>query len=185
MDWSANTSQLYLACLIAPCLLALCWYDCRYRKLPNPMTMGLAVLCAIARLYMGGMEGLTDGALGGLVCGLFLFIPFLLKSAGGGDVKMMFATGVIVGFRYSFAEMLFVSIAGLVLAIVLLCLGKVAAKRLLHYLRIIFDWRYDRKKGAEGLPPKESEKGRIPFGVAIAVGTLATLAYAYWLEAGV
>ena len=77
------------------------------------------------------------------------------------------------------------SIAGLVLAIVLLCLGKVAAKRLLHYLRIIFDWRYDRKKGAEGLPPKESEKGRIPFGVAIAAGTLATLAYAYWLEAGV
>ena len=84
---------------------------------------------------------------------MFLFIPFLLKSAGGGDVKMMLATGVIVGFRYSFAEMLFVSIAGLALAIVMMCFGKVTAKRLVHYLRIILDWRYDRKKGEEGLPP--------------------------------
>ena len=149
------------------------------------MTMGLAVLCAIGRLCIEGMAGLIDGILGGLVCGLFLFIPFLMKSAGGGDVKMIFATGVIVGFRYSFAEMLFVSIAGLVLALVLLCLGQVTYKRLVHYIRIVFDWRYDRKKGAEGLPPKESETGRIPFGVAIAIGTLATLCYAYWLEAGI
>ena len=174
---------LLLICAITPCLLILCYYDCKYRRLPNGLTFGLAVFAVLCRLYFGGMAGLLDGMLGGLVCGLFLFIPFLMRSAGGGDVKMMFATGLIVGWRFAFVELLFVSIAGLVLGLVMLCFGLVLSRRLVHYVRVIFDWRYDRRKGAEELPPKSDEKGRVPFGIAIAVGTLGTLAYSLFLEA--
>ena len=176
-------AQLLLIGAISPCLLILCYYDCKYRKLPNVLTLGLAVFAVIVRVYLGGMAGLCDGLLGGLVCGLFLFLPFLFRSAGGGDVKMMFATGIIVGFRFSFVELLFVSIAGLLLGIGMLCFGMVMSRRMVHYLRVIFDWRYDRRKGAENLPPKSDEKGRVPFGIAIAAGTLATLAYSLFLEA--
>jgi len=142
----------------------------------------MAVLGLIWRFAFGGIPGLVDGLLGGLVCAGFLFIPFLMKGAGGGDLKMMFAAGIFTGFRYCCAEMLFVSIAGLLLGLVMLIAGKVNAARLKHFLRTIFDWRYDRKSGAENLPEKKDEKTRVPFGVAIAIGTVVTLLYIYFME---
>ena len=169
-------------CVVTPLLVILCWKDCRYRLLPNTYTIGMAVLGLIWRIAFGGIPGLVDGLLGGLVCAGFLFIPFLMKGAGGGDLKMMFAAGIFTGFRYCCAEMLFVSIAGLLLGLVMLIAGKVNAARLKHFLRTIFDWRYDRKSGAENLPEKKDEKTRVPFGVAIAIGTVVTLLYIYLME---
>ena len=78
--------------------------------------------------------------------------------------------------------MLFISLTGLLLGLVMLAFGRVRSSRLKHWLRVIFDWRYDRKKGAENLPPKNDEKERVPFGVAIALGTVFTLIYAYYVE---
>lgn len=173
---------LYTLCIVLPCMLILCWQDCKYRRLPNAMTIGLAVMGLAARLWTGGLPGLCDGLLGGLVCGGFLLIPFLMKSAGGGDVKMLFAAGVITGLRFAFAELLFVSLFGLLVGVIMLCFGLVASARLRHVLRVVFDWRYDRKKGAAELPPKTDERMRVPFGVAIAAGTVLTLLYAYSLE---
>lgn len=178
-------SYLYTLCAVLPCMLILCWQDCRYRRLPNTLTIGLAVLALIVRLWADGLAGVVDGVLGGLVCGGFLLIPFMMKSAGGGDVKMFFAAGVITGVRFAFAELLFVSLFGLLVGLVMLCFGMVTSARLRHYLRVIFDWRYDRKKGAADLPSKNDERARIPFGVAIAAGTALTLLYAYYLETGI
>lgn len=169
-------------CVVTPLLVILCWKDCKYRLLPNTYTIGMAVLGLIWRFTFGGIPGFMDGLLGGGVCGLFLLVPFLMKGAGGGDLKMMFAAGIFTGFRYCCAEMLFVSIAGLLLGLAMLISGKVDAARLKHFLRTIFDWRYDRKSGAENLPEKKDEKTRVPFGVAIAIGTIVTLLYIYFME---
>lgn len=169
-------------CAVLPCMLYLCWQDCKYRKLSNTMTLGLAGLGLAARVWTGGLSGFCDGLLGGLVCGGFLMIPYMLKSAGGGDVKMLFAAGVITGFRFAFTELLFVSLIGLLVGLIMVCFGLVTTARLRHCLRIVFDWRYDRKKGAENLPKKTDERTRVPFGVAIAAGTVLTLLYAFYLE---
>jgi len=169
-------------CILTPILAILCWKDCKYRLLPNSYTVTLMVIGIIWRFAFGGLSGVIDGVLGGLACAAFLFIPFLLKGAGGGDLKMIFAVGIFTGVRYCCAEMLFISLAGLFLGIVMLIWRKVDGRRLLHYLRSIFDWRYDRQKGRESLPEKSDEKGRVPFGVAIALGTVITLLYAYLLE---
>ena len=174
--------RIYIICLIFPCLCILCWHDIKYRKLPNALTLGLALLGLACRLYLDGLAGLCDGLLGGLVCGAFLFLPFMFKAAGGGDVKMLFATGIISGLKYSFAELLFVSAAGVLLGIIMLAFRMVQPTRMRHYARMLLDWRYDRKKAEESLPPKTSEKGRIPFGIAIAVGTMAALIFAYFME---
>ncbi|MBQ3386666.1 MAG: hypothetical protein IJG53_05020, partial [Eggerthellaceae bacterium] len=146
------------------------------------LTLALAVVALCWRFYQHGGKGVVDGVAGGLVCGLFLLVPFLMRGAGGGDVKMLFGAGVATGLRYCFAELLFVSLSGLALGLVMLLFGAVKSARLKHSLRCLFDWKYDRKAGAAALPPKEDESGRIPFGIAIAMGTVITLAYAYWLE---
>ncbi|MBQ9366905.1 MAG: prepilin peptidase [Victivallales bacterium] len=169
-------------CVLAPLLGLLCWYDWRKRKLPNLLTLVLAAVALAWRFCQHGGRGVTDGLLGGLVCGLFLLIPFLMRGAGGGDVKMLFGAGIATGLRYCFAELLFVSLTGLFLGLVMVLCKSVTTARLKHCLRIVFDWKYDRKAGAEELPAREDERGRIPFGVAIALGTVITLLYAYRME---
>lgn len=169
-------------CLFTPILGLLCWKDCRERLLPNTLTFGMAALGFIWRFWADGAGGLWDGFLGGLAGGLFLFIPFLMRAAGGGDVKMLFAAGIITGLRFCAAQLLFVSIAGLLLAGFMLAAKTVSPVRLKHCLKCIFDPRYDRVAGKAALPPVSDERCRLPFGVAIAFGTLATLGYAWYLE---
>ncbi len=175
-------NQILTICIITPILAILCWKDCKYRQLPNVLTFGLAALCLIWRFWQEGVPGLIDGLLGGIVCALFLLIPFLMKGAGGGDLKMLFATGIVTGLRLCFAELLFVSLSGLALGLIMMIFGWVSSNRLKHYLRSVFDWRYDRKAGKAVLPEKNDERSRVPFGVAIAAGTIITLLYAYYLE---
>ena len=175
-------NPIYTLCITVPILAILCWTDCRYRRLPNTYTLSLAVIGLVWRLLFGGLGGLVDGILGGLVCALFLLIPFLLKGAGGGDLKMIAAAGIFTGLRYCWAEMLFVSLTGLFLGLGMLVFGRVRSSRLKHWIRTLFDWRYDRKEGAEKLPDKSDEKESVPFGVAIALGTVFTLIYAFDLE---
>lgn len=139
------------------------------------MTLGgLAVALAYC-LCIGGPVGLLTGLLAGALSGLFLFLPFLLRAAGGGDVKMLAATGVVVGLPNVAVHLFLVSVAGFILAMVLWCAGMVDGGRLKHYFRLCFDWRYDWREGAKMLPARSSEKVRVPFGVAIAAGTWMTL----------
>ena len=154
-------SLLVIAALIVPVLCVLCVKDARHRTLPNAWTLALALECVALRLAFGGLGGLLDGILGGLVCGAFILLPYLMRGAGGGDVKMMFGAGIATGLRLCVAEMLFVSVSGLLLGLGMLVAGKVAF----------------RVKGR-----KDDEAYRIPFGVAIAVGTECALLFAWALE---
>lgn len=131
----------------------------------------------IWRLVYGGVPFFMDGVIGGLLCGTFLLLPFLMRGAGGGDVKMIAAVGAVLGV-YRIALMLFItSLAGFVLALFMLICRKADPARLKHYFLCLFWWKYDRAAGKAALPEKDSEKARVPFGVAIAVGTWLALIF--------
>ena len=163
--------RLLFPLLVSLWLLALCYEDLRYRRLPNALTLGGAAVALVWRLGAGSWPAFLSGLSGGLLASLLLILPFLLHSAGGGDVKMLFAAGAVVGRGGVMGLLLYVSLAGLALAFVFLVLGRVDRGRLVHYVRCVFDWRYDRAAGRASLPPKTSEKARVPFGLAIAAGT--------------
>ena len=155
--------------LATPWLIWLSVSDFRKRELPNYLTLGGAAVMAAVALAVG-----TDYLLGSLVtaflASLFLLLPFFLRAAGAGDVKMLFAAGLTAGPGNTLNLILLVSLAGLVLATVMLILKQVNSARLKHYLRCLFDFRYDREEGRKNLPPKETEACRVPFGAAIAAG---------------
>ena len=65
----------------------------------------------------------------------------------------------------------------LVLVIFMLATRAADGARLKHYARSLFDWRYDRAAGRAALPPKEAERVRVPFGIAIAAGLWLVLLY--------
>lgn len=169
------TPALFMLILATPWLGVLCWYDCKYRRLPNYLTLGMAVAALVWRLGYGRMPMFLNGVYGGVAAGLFLLIPFLLRGAGGGDLKMLFATGCLCGLHRMAILLFCTSAAGFVMAVGMLIAGKVDGSRLKHWARCIFDWRYDRKAGREALPPKTDERVRLPFGVAIAIGVWLTL----------
>ena len=170
-----NYELLFRFIAVTPWLLVLCAYDIRQRRLPNAWTLGGLAVALVYCLGYGGGRLFCSGLLAGVLSGLFLLIPFFMRAAGGGDVKMLAAAGVVAGLANVVILLFFVSIAGFILSIVLWVGGKVDASRLKHYFRVCFDFRYDRKAGRDSLPPRSSEKCRVPFGVAIAAGTWMTL----------
>jgi len=153
----------------------LAWYDCRTRRLPNLWTVGGAVVALIFRLGYGGLPLFVDGFAAACVAGAFLLIPFLMRGAGGGDLKMLFAAGAIVGWHALFELLWMTSLAGVVMAVVMLAAGELDPARLKHALRCLVDWRYDRAASAARLPPRDAARFRVPFSVPIAVGLLAAL----------
>lgn len=177
----AMSPALATFCLLTPYLAILCYMDCRYRRLPNVMTLGGALVALAARYGAGGIACGNAGVLGGIACGLFLLLPFAMRAAGGGDVKMLAAVGCALGIGRVVETLLFTSVAGLLLMGVFLLFGNSDASRLRHLLRSMFDWRYDRKAGRAALPPKDSERCRVPFGVAIAVGAWSALLWEMWI----
>ena len=159
-------------------LLALCAWDLRCRRLPNALTLGGAAVALVARLGLGwpSTGPFVDGAIGGLLASLLLLLPFLVRAAGAGDVKMLFAVGCVLG-----GLLLFVSLSGLALGAAWMAFARFDRRRVAHVLRSLFDPRYDRRAGRAGLPPRSSEACRVPFALAIAAGALLELA----LEPGV
>lgn len=160
--------------LATPWLIWLSVCDCKRRELPNRLTLGGACVMAAVALAAG-----TDYFLGSLVtaflASLFLLFPFFLRAAGAGDVKMLFAAGLTAGPGNTLNLILLVSIAGLILAVVMLVFKRVDSARLKHYFRCLFDVRYDRAAGRAGLPSPDTEMCRVPFGVAIAAGLWVNL----------
>jgi len=143
--------------------------------LPNWLTLGGAAVALVGRLGFGGWPCLIDGFAAAVVAGFFLLIPFLARGAGGGDVKMLFAAGAIVGWDRVLTMLLMTSLAGVVMGVLMLAAGVLDGSRLRHFMRSAFDWRYDRKAGAATLAPKDSACFRIPFSVPIAAGVFGAL----------
>ena len=86
-----------LMVLVLAWSVVLCRSDWRQRKLPNAWTMGAAVVILVFRLGYGGIPFFLNGVAAALLAGAFLFIPFLMRGAGAGDLKMLFACGALVG----------------------------------------------------------------------------------------
>ena len=168
---------VFLAMLIGIWAAVLSWYDFRERRLPNWLTLGGAVAALAYRLFWGASGSFLSGFVAACLAGFFLLIPFLLRGAGGGDVKMLFAAGAMVGWAGMVPLLVYMALSGVAIGMVMLFWGSLDGSRLRHLFRCCFDWRYDRKAGKAALPPKESEKARIPFALAIAIGLLAAYAW--------
>ena len=154
---------------VTPWLYLLCRSDWKSRRLPNGLTLGGLAVILCFRLGFG-VPCFLDGLWGMLICSVFLLLPVLFHAAGAGDLKMIAACGAAAGLTQCLNFLLVMSLAGLVLVIVMLVMKAADGARLKHYARTLFDWRYDRKAGKAALPPKESARTRVPFGIAIAAG---------------
>lgn len=97
--------------------LAAAVIDLRTRKIPNWLTLPLAVAGLFCAGLLCGWSGLSDSLAGFFVLLLPYFILFALKGSGAGDAKMMGAVGAWLGLRAGVVVLLAVAVAGGVLSL--------------------------------------------------------------------
>ena len=151
--------------------------DLRTRKILNIVTIPTAALCLALR-FAGGLKagavmgplwdggGLSSGLLGMAIAGIVFVIMAVTGGMAPGDVKLMLGVGAGVGFPSIFACLLFVSIAG----------GLEAVVFLIWQGKLLKTFGGMARAGLEKLklakPGAPLEKSKIPYGVAIAIGTI-------------
>ncbi len=147
--------------------------DWRWRLIKNKLTFPAIALGLLLNFLSSGWPGLTFALLGLAVGFGLMMIPFVFGQMGGGDVKLMTALGSLLGAYAIMNVFLYTTLAGGLLAFGF----AVFRKRGLETLRQ--SWQL--AKGVliyQTLPEKQSAPepaDTMPYGLAIAVGTLAFL----------
>ncbi len=139
------------------------------KRIPNPLTF-LGMLAGLILAYFPG--GLTiQASIGGLVIGFgILFFFYLFGGMGGGDVKLMGAVGALVGYPLILTVLFFTSIIGGFMAIMVLIWRGAGAHRMKRRAAAAAE------AGGEVVAGEvTSQLQTIPYGVAIAIGTLLAL----------
>jgi prepilin peptidase CpaA len=165
-------SDSFLILLLGGALFLAAIYDRRSHRIPNLLTyptmlMGLAYHC-----FTNGLDGFLFST-GGLALGIGIFIlPYLMGGMGAGDAKLMGAVGSILGPRGVFIAFLFTGVVGGIYALLLLTIkheyGKEFIGRCGKVLKtFIFTGQF------VPIPASKKEEGpKLPYGIAIALGTL-------------
>ena len=146
--------------------------DARSRKIPNRLTFTALAVGLAVRAAIGGWPGLGSAIVAALVAGGFFFLFFLAGGMGGGDVKLMSAVGAWVGTGQVIPVLVAAAIAGGFLAVCYLIKdGSIGhtirntAVLLRHHITFGISPHHE-------INVQQANLTRVPFGLAIALGTL-------------
>lgn len=154
--------------------------DIRRARIPNWLTYGglgsaLAVRCAVF-----GWVGLKSGFAGFLLAGGIFLVLFLLGGMGGGDVKLMAAVAGWAGMKQVEAIMVGSAIAGGILAVCYVLAYRQLGQTLLNTVALAQHYLTAGLRPHPELNIREPGTLRIPYGLAVAVGTLGCVGHAFW-----
>lgn len=149
--------------------------DLRERRIPNWLTGGAILFAWGLHSFLYGLSGLQHSLLG-MAAGVAVYLPlFLLRGMGGGDLKMMAATGALAGPKdwlgILILTALFAGAAALVVVLRRGLLGR-ALRNIVWMLSKLLRGRAPHE-GNAALDVDSGEGVSLPHGVAIAFGTFA------------
>ena len=165
--------------LLMALLLVAAISDARTGRIPNWLVFGGALYAltynAFFPVYPRDIGILF--ALGGLSVGLVAFLPaYLFRVLGAGDVKLMAMVGAFIGTWATVEAVLATLIAGGVLAIALALFSGRLVPMLRNVSMVFRGTLLTFGTGVGGLTIQGgSSAGRMPYGVAIAAGTIGYL----------
>jgi len=139
--------------------------DIRTRRIANEFIVGILALAA----FRMALTGTPSSALYTLAASAALFVgTFLLfwrGLLGGGDVKLIGATALLVGYHELFEFLVVMSVSGALIALAIVARDRLGLRRL-------------ATPAAEGPVPEDQEtpaRLTVPYGVAIAAAGVISL----------
>jgi prepilin peptidase CpaA len=165
-------------CLLIALLLAAAATDLASRRIPNRLLAAGLACAAIVHLCGARPLALLDTGLAGCATGLLLFLPlYWLRGMAAGDVKLMATVGAFCGPSMALQIALAAFCAGGLMALaMILASGRLRATgaNLRALLRPLLLRLCGLPVVAEPMP--HPSVGSMPYALAIAAGTLVTLA---------
>lgn len=152
--------------------------DVRTKKIPNLLTFPAMLMGLIIHGARGGWPGLAQGLWGLFLGTALLYIPFALGGMGAGDVKLLGAVGALQGADFVLRAFLASALAGGALAVAALLWRRQLWASICWCgpaLKALF-WRLATGgKLKLEVPPFPAQGRGLPYGAAIACGTLTVL----------
>jgi prepilin peptidase CpaA len=162
------------AAFLVPLAFIISYYDVRYRRIPNPFVLATLVVGIFMNAIFGGLYGAL-ASLGG--CALAFFLMFILHvfgAMGAGDVKLFAAIGSVLGASLVLPTFFVVVLTGGALAIVSM-LRAGALRSTMHNVVLVLVGLVPGWKMPRFAVPMD-RRLTIPYGVAITLGSLISLA---------
>ena len=161
--------------IISMLLLLALVSDLRTYRIKNSITYGFMLAGLTTNLATGGFKGLVFSLQGIVLPAACLFILYIVRAIGAGDVKLLCAIGAVMGSAFALYAAICSFICGGFIASGLMLARNNASERLKHLLLYIESCfltmevlRYaDFRDG--------QETGRFHFSIAIASGTAAAV----------
>lgn len=182
----SNLNNLTLIIL----LFIAAFFDLKEKRIPNFLTFPIIFIGLILNIIMNGLNGCLFSFYGFLIGLAVFFIPFALGLMGAGDIKLMAAIGALMGWKFTVISSLFSAIAGIFVVFGYLIYKKKLfgyfkkyfiniARAILKYIifseKNIIGNKFKKFAYCNEIKIKENEKLYVPYGLAIAVGTLFVL----------
>ena len=175
---TATSLSLFLDLLLLLMVVLAAANDLRTRRIPNVLLLAGALGALTLHCFSPSPATALMDAFAGAGTGLLIFLPFYcLRGMAAGDVKMMAA----VGFFITPSEVLqlalmTVCVGGVMALVVVIASGRLRAAiaNVLSLLRPLWMRLAGVQLAPEPMP--NPSVGSIPYGVAIACGTLLLLA---------
>jgi prepilin peptidase CpaA len=176
----APATQIVLALIV----LIAGYYDIRWRRIPNWLTLPSLVIGLALNYFLYGTgtlstPGLASAFIGVLLAMLLNFPLYLLHARGAGDVKLLAALGALIGWRDWLAVFILSGIIGGILAVVLMLAKGRFRKTLWNTGYLISELAHFRAPHLqyEELDVNNPIAFRLPQGAVIALGCCMFLGY--------
>lgn len=151
--------------------------DARARRIPNALALPVLAAGLVHGALTAGWAGLGDSAAACLALALPYVLLFCFAGGGAGDAKLMGALGAWLGLAWGAVALVTVCLAGVVLALAWSAaqrrLGPLLAS-LSHLLRgaLLPFFGTGSLRDLPGLLPPTDDGDKLPYGIAIAAGTV-------------
>jgi prepilin peptidase CpaA len=158
-------------------LLTAFFFDAKYRKIPNWLTVSGSVVGLIVHVALNGINGLIFSGLGLIAGFILMLILYLFKAIGAGDVKLFGAIGAFSGIEFALYGIMYSVIYAGCIGLVIMLLRKEFLKRIMTIFYKIFELKISSNKPEVLEDYKKNEVLTFPFMYAVIPGMITTYYY--------
>lgn len=162
------------AAFLIPLAVIISYYDVCYRRIPNPFVLATLIAGILINASFGGINGAVSSLSGCLIGFTLMFVLHVFGAMGAGDVKLFAAIGALTGVNLILPTFLVVTLTGGVLGVI----SMIRAGQLKFTMMRVFQILIGLLPGFQlpRFPVPVDRSYTIPYGVAITLGSLISLA---------